>query len=62
MTETIWALTTDQGTAMPETVLIGSEVESADNRDRAIAAAITAGDWDNDQRFKDCTDNEALAR
>jgi hypothetical protein len=54
----MFALTTTQGTAMPETGLCGVHVEDGEARARALQAAA---DDLGEPRFVDCTGNPELA-
>lgn len=56
MTRQMFALTSDQGTAMHETALC-SECFTDENK---LAVAIVAGEDESGRDFEDCTGNDAL--
>jgi hypothetical protein len=54
----LFALTTDQGTAMPETALCSAH---NDEPGRVLAVDAAASDWDGEPSWQDCTQNQELS-
>jgi hypothetical protein len=57
----MWALTSKQGTAMPETALCENHVLMGSERGRVNSVAGFSPDWDGDPQMKECTENDQLA-
>lgn len=60
MTEKMFALVSDQGTAMHETALCGKCHAVPENQGYAEDQASMADDWDKEEGWHDCTGNEYL--
>lgn len=59
-TGTMFALVTDQGTAMHETALCGNCYPNEQNKGYAEEQAHMAGDWDEKENWHDCSGNDYL--
>lgn len=56
----MYALTSDQGTAMTEAALCATCLADPRQRAAALLAAGQSDDWDGDKEFKDVSGNDAL--